>query len=91
MSDPSIMSQGLWIGRLFRHNCHSSGPGDESEITSAGNKRGHDDSDNNQHYYEEDLNSGEADRERYDDFQGEEFEAEESEREAGDDNDRYHD
>ena len=75
----------------LQHNCHPSGPGDKSEIMSDAGNVTHNDSDNNQHYYEEDFIGGEADTECYDDSQEEQFEAEESEYDDGDDNDRYHD
>jgi len=59
-----------------------------SSPSNAGNVA-HDESDYNQHYYEEEFDSGGADEDCYDDYQEEQFEDEEGEYEDRDNNDEY--
>ena len=74
------------IHDCLQHDCHSSGPGDEGEVTSDAGNITHDDPDNDQNYHEDNFISGEADMECYDDFQEEQYEEE-----GKYDNDEYRD
>ena len=58
----------------LQHNFYSSSHGDEGEIMTDTEDVAHDDSDDNQHYYDQDFNNGDADEECYDDFQEEDDE-----------------
>jgi Tfp pilus assembly pilus retraction ATPase PilT len=75
----------------LQHNFCSSNPGDESENTSDAGDVADDNSDHNQHYYEEDFNGGDTDAGYYDDYQDEQFDDEEGEYEDWDGNDEYQD
>jgi hypothetical protein len=81
------------IHNHLQHDCHSSGPRDESEIASDAGHIDYDDSNNNEHYYDEDYNNGDAGDAagEYDnDFQDEQIEDDAEGYEDWDDRDEYH-
>jgi len=81
------------IHNHLQHDCHSSSPGDGSEITSDAGHIEYDDSNNNEHHYDEDCNNsdaGGADGEYDNDFQDEQIEDDAEGYEDWDDRDEYH-
>lgn len=76
------------IHNHLQHDCHSSGPGDENQVTYDAGYIEYDDS--TQQYYDEDGNNGDA-GDANDDFQDEQVDDDTEEYEEWDDRDEYHD